>query len=186
MVFQTPEYNRLTDRLDILAENAGVSAQAVALVNPEWDGGAYIRGAILPSAPIDFARDFTPIAQAAREARYTIANPREYLAQLPFSPRGQMRSDLTGLASQSDAAWWSAQARLLLPAGAVFGQPELGSQFLLGILTSSQGDAGQIEAIAREILAEDSVWYSVVGLNADMSKPLIARLIAELELLTGV
>ena len=185
MVFQAPEYHRLSERLDNLAAAAGVSAQAVALVNPDWDGGAYLVGARLPTSPIDFSPSLTPIAQAARDALYPIANAAEYLNGLPalFDAGGQFGEDFSGLAELRDAAWWSARVRLLMPQGAVFGQPELGSQWLLGVLTSYAGDIGLIEAYAADLLAQDGLWYQALAIDADLSEPLVMRLLTDLRLL---
>ena len=185
MPYYTPEYNLLSDRLDRLAATAGVSAQAVALVNPEWDGGAYIVNARMPTQPLDFTPDLTPIAQAARDALYPIANPRDYIDGLPFAVDGQIAADFTGIATLRDAAWQSAKVRLLMPGGAVFGKPNLGSEFLLGVLTAYQGDARLIESFAADLLALDGLWYQATLIDVDLRQPLLMRLATNLRLLAA-
>ena len=186
MVFQTPPYFHLSDRLDALAGSAGVSMQAVALVNPEWDGGDYIVDAILPTGPIDHAPDLTPEAQVAKDALYPTPNPAEFLANVPFNPRGQMRSDGTGLASLAEAAFWSARVRLLTPTGAIVRQPHIGSGFIASVM---RGNALTLDALVDEalrLLDEDDTWYAVIELEPDLRADLTLLLQADLELLAGV
>lgn len=186
MVFQAPEYYPLDERLDYLAERADVSMQAVALVNPGWDGGAYIQNATLPTEALDFSQNLTPLAQAARDALFTIDQPGQFVRQVGFNAAGQMRSDLSGLATLADAAFWSARVRLLMPTGAVFGQPDLGSSFLTQALTGNSGDVDYLTRYAAQLLAVDSVWYSVLQINEDLETPLLLKLVAEIELAVGI
>ena len=183
MTLYTPIYNPSADRLDRLAEEAGASALAVALVNPEWDGESWIREPVLPAGDIDYTPALTPDAQAARDRLYTISNPAEYLRTLPFAAAGQMREDLGAIAGLLDAAWWSARMRLLLPLYGVMWHPELGTNWARGALASTQQALNEIARYAEQVLDADSVWYGVLQVEPDLREPLRLRLITELRLL---
>lgn len=182
MIFQTPEYNQLRDRLDFIAERAGTSTFAVGLVNPEWDGSEYIPRAIEPAGDLDYVPDLTPIAQTARDALYPISNPREYLEGLPFAAGGQMHETGRRLASLTEAAWWSARMRLLLPRGSIYGDSSMGSPWLRGALSGNVGQLADVVRYAEALLAEDNVWYGVLEIEPEIGQPLLLRLITDLQL----
>ena len=99
--------------------------------------------------------------------------------------RGQVKSDWSGIATPQEAAFWSAQMRVLLIQGSQWGAPEAGTTIIQDVLSENISTEALADAVsvADAALDLDNDWYddSVTGQWA-VERPTIVDLLATLSI----
>lgn len=173
MVLQSAPFYNDADRLDNLGLLFGI--EAVVRVNPNWDGAAWIVNAVRPSASLNETLSPLRPRAAALKAQLDLADAPEY----EISNEGQMKPDLTGFASVSEAVSWAASWRVITRRGSVWGDPDAGTD-LIDLLSQTLSEATLSEAvdIASAAMAIDE-WYSDTD-SADIAEGVVLDLQARL------
>ena len=173
MVIQSAPFYNDADRLDNLGEQFGIDA--VVRVNPNWDGLPWIVNAVRPSAALtETLSDLRPRA-AALKAQLDADAPPEYV----ISNEGQMKPDLSGFATVSEAVSWAAAWRVITRRGSVWGDPDAGTE-LLDLLSQPLSEATLAEAVNIAIAAISvDDWYSGAE-SADIAEAVVLDLQARL------
>ena len=194
-MLQHPPYNNLDDRLDRIADAANASVADVIDANPQWaydsehpTGSAYLPNAnAIAGLPVQRQEALSP-SLAAFKAEWDGAgysgDPDAYLQSVVdgYNPAGQMKSDMSGMEDDLDAAaFWDAQVRALTPKGTLWGAPNLGTDLIEYALIPSAAISpallAGVAAIAREAMRLNPGWYSSEAMARHESETAI-RLIA--------
>ena len=167
MPYQRPNYPSPNTRLDQIAQQVeGVNFDdalwSVINANRDWDGSMYLDDAVIPTGDEILTQSENNLRPRAAELTAMLDAPRTDLPANTGGIRGQTKSDLSGIASVQEAAWWSAQMRVLLIAGSLWGNPENGTNLVLDIFSQliTEENLADYESTVDAALNLDSDWYS--------------------------
>lgn len=188
MVIQRPPYFSLSDRLDVIASSNYPTAElddaiaAIVDANDQWDGTQYLPLAVLPSQVT--GQPLENLRPEAKEIKAQLVSEQEH-DFTNWHPQGQVSSEEGRFAIPTEAAWWSAQVRVLMPKGSVFGDAELGTRIVQETVESlvSPRLLRRLELQAGVELSQDSGWYAISDLTGSYEPPTLVELLARLNLL---